>query len=1074
MCIRLALWTVPLVLFVPAQAQTVKVCFEFDPSVLGSEGPGGLTAVERPVLDGLSPLEAAIRALVDGPTPLETSQGFYSHIPPGTSIAKLDIAADSLAIDFSNEILQQLDESTLSGIFDQLRATTAAFPQTRDIRMTCQGRLLSDYLPPAPAIPRRQAEPAPAAAEGIALLSLSGRSVTLSPGHGRFWNGSGWPTARPVYCSPLNQEDFHNLEMMQYLEVYLLADGMTVKMARNTNKSLGNHSSGNPWWQMGSYVWLQNLGYPCSVYASSTGDCTTGTGGTETNDDIRARPLASDYDNTNIYISLHTNGSSGFCEGAGCPTGQNTFYDCSTEHASWCTVSQNLSNAVHPAVLDAIRNGVPTAWTDRGQSNSNGAYGEIRIPNRAAILIELGFHDTCDYDAVLLRDNFFRSAAMWGIYKGVCDYFGTSPTWAFYSDQYVSDTIPSTMNPGQSYPVSITFRNRGVLWNTTRGFRLGAVGDSDPFTAFNRVDLPGEVGPGQTCTFNFTMTAPATPGAYATEWQMVRDGFTWFGAIHSELISVGGGGNLPPSITQQPVSQSVAIAGTASFTIGAAGDPPLSYQWQKNGSDLTNGGRVSGATSTTLQITDVNGGDAAGYRCVVTNDHGTATSDPATLTVTPNVFIVESRAGGQNFAKYSEFGVWADSGAKSTAADVTPGIGSRYGSTYRSVAGEKRAFFAADLPAAGQYQVSTTWGNGSNRRSPIEYVITHAGGTASVQIDQTATVNTWVSLGTFNFNAGTNAGQVEINNSLTDLSGSMYADAVRWVFVIPPAPTITQHPQPQSVCPGDTAIFSVTASGQGTLSYQWQKNGSDLANGGHYSGVTTSTLTVSMADANDAASYRCVVSNAGGSTPSNAAALTLLDCDRAITAWRSVRTHTGAGDLSLALDAAAAGNGIGGATVEPRQGGIQRIEVDFDGPITLASPAGILVTGRLTSGGIMGPETPYPPASVVAADSDTLAITFSPALPDSGCYTIAVTPSTIAELLLGDPDVIVRSLSADATASGDITLSDPLLIAAKAAAATPAASTPPFDLNLDGAIDTADSVAAKAMVSSPPSITLCP
>ncbi len=91
-------------------------------------------------------------------------------------------------------------------------------------------------------------------------------------------------------------------------------------------------------------------------------------------------------------------------------------------------------------------------------------------------------------------------------------------------------------------------------------------------------------------------------------------------------------------------------------------------------------------------------------------------------------------------------------------------------------------------------------------------------------------------------------------------------------------PSITQHPQPGSVCAGDGATFSVGATGSGTLGYQWQKDQSDLSNGGHYSGVTTNTLVISSADAADAASYRCVVSNAYGSATSNAAGLTVTTC----------------------------------------------------------------------------------------------------------------------------------------------------------------------------------------------------
>jgi len=51
---------------------------------------------------------------------------------------------------------------------------------------------------------------------------------------------------------------------------------------------------------------------------------------------------------------------------------------------------------------------------------------------------------------------------------------------------------------------------------------------------------------------------------------------------------------------------------------------------------------------------------------------------------------------------------------------------------------------------------------------------------------------------------------------------------------------------------------------------------SNLGNGGHYSGVLTPTLTITGADSADAASYRCVVTNAYGSTNSSAATLTVI------------------------------------------------------------------------------------------------------------------------------------------------------------------------------------------------------
>ncbi len=93
---------------------------------------------------------------------------------------------------------------------------------------------------------------------------------------------------------------------------------------------------------------------------------------------------------------------------------------------------------------------------------------------------------------------------------------------------------------------------------------------------------------------------------------------------------------VPPSITQQPSNQSIDVGGTASFTILAGGDSPLSYQWQKNSGMVSNGGHYSGATTATLTISNADSSDAASYRCVVTNAYGSATSSNATLVVTTN------------------------------------------------------------------------------------------------------------------------------------------------------------------------------------------------------------------------------------------------------------------------------------------------------------------------------------------------------------------------------------------------------------------------------------------------------
>ena len=147
-------------------------------------------------------------------------------------------------------------------------------------------------------------------------------------------------------------------------------------------------------------------------------------------------------------------------------------------------------------------------------------------------------------------------------------------------------------------------------------------------------------------------------------------------------------------------------------------------------------------------------------------------------------FIVESREGGQNYAWYSDSGM-ADTSANCTAPETTGNIGMRYGSTYRSIVGAKNATVAPNFPGAGEYKVYVAWGSGSSRRSPITYHVNHAYGAETFQIDQTAIANVWIQLGTdtFYFDEGY-GGSVVMTNEDIDVSGSMYAGAVKFEFLL--------------------------------------------------------------------------------------------------------------------------------------------------------------------------------------------------------------------------------------------------------------------------------------------------
>lgn len=92
---------------------------------------------------------------------------------------------------------------------------------------------------------------------------------------------------------------------------------------------------------------------------------------------------------------------------------------------------------------------------------------------------------------------------------------------------------------------------------------------------------------------------------------------------------------LPPAITQQPITRTNAAGATTVFTVSATGSPTLTYQWRKNTVNLTNTANITGATTATLTVANVQAADIATYDVVISN--GTlpnATSAGAVLTVT--------------------------------------------------------------------------------------------------------------------------------------------------------------------------------------------------------------------------------------------------------------------------------------------------------------------------------------------------------------------------------------------------------------------------------------------------------
>ena len=99
-------------------------------------------------------------------------------------------------------------------------------------------------------------------------------------------------------------------------------------------------------------------------------------------------------------------------------------------------------------------------------------------------------------------------------------------------------------------------------------------------------------------------------------------------------------GGAAPVITTQPASLTVAAFSEATFSAAAIGAQFPGFQWQKRGTNLSDGENITGASTDSLTVSNCSPNDAAGYSVVVSNAFGVVTSAVAILTVTSSPPII--------------------------------------------------------------------------------------------------------------------------------------------------------------------------------------------------------------------------------------------------------------------------------------------------------------------------------------------------------------------------------------------------------------------------------------------------
>jgi hypothetical protein len=531
----------------------------------------------------------------------------------------------------------------------------------------------------------------------------------------------------------------------------------------------------------------------------------------------------------------------------------------------------------------------------------------------------------------------------------------------------------------------LTFVLIGCAGVVNKGSQSGGAGAVAPTITTQPANQT--VTAGQTATFTVVVggTAPlsyqwqkngvniagATSSSYTTPATTTSDSGSTFAVVVSNsagtvtsaaaTLTVNAA-PMAPTITTQPANQTVPAGQTATFTVTATGTAPLSYQWQKNGTNI-NGATASSYTTPATTTSD----NGSTFAVVVSNSTGSVTSNSATLTVNSGAQETYSTTFPLTENPISESGNWINGGTVGldwSNVQTTGGVkawgtqvpsGQGYNDSIAVLKGswgtdESVTVVSAIQPSAtneieiilhgtitahnaqlyevtcslgyqgmakwlgplGSFTGIGTFNTGVSCPAGTVYTATATtNGDGSVTLNayiNGTLVNTytdtsspytggspgigfWIGSSGNNNDAGISsfsaqAGITPLGSSATapapadkgaavlavNPHGSVTSNttAVSAGMAIDAAPTIANQPASLSVIRGSAPTFTVVASGTAPLSYQWQKNGTNI------SGATSASYTTPAATATDNGSnFAVVVSNSKGSVTSNSATLTV-------------------------------------------------------------------------------------------------------------------------------------------------------------------------------------------------------
>ncbi len=150
---------------------------------------------------------------------------------------------------------------------------------------------------------------------------------------------------------------------------------------------------------------------------------------------------------------------------------------------------------------------------------------------------------------------------------------------------------------------------------------------------------------------NASLTLPNVTAANAGNYFVVATNF--WGSITSTptALTVASSATPPSFLTSPPANLALLAGQSSAISVTVTGTPPFSFQWQKNGTSLSNGGVYSGVQTNTLTLTAIATNNSGNYTVAVTNSAGSVTSSVAAVNIAlpPKVNGTFAGAGNLQF-----------------------------------------------------------------------------------------------------------------------------------------------------------------------------------------------------------------------------------------------------------------------------------------------------------------------------------------------------------------------------------------------------------------------------------------